>query len=325
MSNLLASALGHYPNHLGVAKGSSFSSITGNAAVVAVLSAILGFASAYVIYQIQRRREPRKQLSWELHSEEAQLEVSSEIKERVGVLYRDTRVQNLTAVTCAVSNTGNRAVKNEQVRFNFGDQTQVLEHSLYPTPEPELGVVKVDDHGLTSLDFVYRIGQLEVDEQVRFLFVLSSQNPITSPAPHAKNDEGDVQFIRRGTERIVADQEHLRPFFVTLFAFLVVPLILSPLSDAFGFDFGGAVLAVVRIILLIPLLPHLAPVARLAEQLVVHYLSPDNTRDTTGNSVFGGEFNGAVLQGRDFSNVTFSPPVQIPKAGETAGDAGGSV
>jgi hypothetical protein len=310
MKSLFIDALGNY-SQLNLAKGSSSTSITGGA-IVAVLSAILGFVSAYAISQIQRRREPRKQLSWELQTEEVQLEVSSEIKERVGVLYRDTRVQNLTAVACQVSNTGNRVVKNEQVRFNFGDQAQVLEHSLYPPPEPELDAAQIDDHGLTDLDFVYRIGQLEIGQQVRFLFVLAGPNPIVSPAPHAKNEEGDVQFIRRGTERIVADQEHLRPFFVTLFAFLVVPLIISPLSGEFGFDFGGAILAAVRVVLLIPLLPHIAPIARLAQQLVVHYLSVDKGASRADNGIFGGEFNGPVIQGRNMSDFKFSPPEQPP-------------
>jgi hypothetical protein len=81
----------------------------------------------------------------------------------------------------AIANTDNRVVKNEQVRFNFGDRAQVLEHSLYPTPEPELGVVQVHDSGLTSLDYVYRIEQLEVGDQVGFLFVLSSQTPSILP------------------------------------------------------------------------------------------------------------------------------------------------
>ena len=317
MSNLLTSVVGRYSNHLDAAKGSSFSSVIENPAVVAILAAILGFVSAYAIYQIQRRREPRKQLSWELHSREAQLEVSSEIKERVSVLYRDIRVQNLTAVICVVANTGNRVVKNEQVRFNFGDRAQVLEHSLYPAPEPELGVVQVYDPGLTSLDYVYRIGQLEVDDQVRFLFVLSSQNPIDPPAPHAKNEEGDVKFIRRGTERIVADQEHLRPFFIALFAFLVVPLIVSPLTGESGY-FGGAVLAAVRAILLVPLLPHLIPVARLTQQLVVHYLSSDSMQGETDNSISGGEFNGPVIQGGRLGQLTIGPPAQIPEADKTA-------
>ena len=150
--------------------------------------------------------------------------------------------QNLTAITCVVSNTGNRVVKNEQIRFNFGDQVEVLEHSADPKPEPELGVSQIQDHGLGTSDFLYRIGQLEIGEQVRFLFVLASHNPIMPTTPHAKNDEGDVQFVRRGAERIVADQEHLRPFLIALAAFIFVPLILNPIFVLFDYPINKVAL-----------------------------------------------------------------------------------
>jgi hypothetical protein len=321
MSELLASALENYSFHLNLASNSSSSSIGGDA-IIAVLAAILGFVSAYAINQIQRRQEPRKQLSWELHSEQAQLQVSSEIEERVSVLYRDTRVKNLTAVSCTILNTGNRSVKNEQIRFNFGDRTNALEHSLYPPPEPELGAVQVDNHGLTDRDFVYRIGQLEVGEQVGFLFVLASQDPIVSPAPpHATNEEGDVKFIRRGIERIVADQEHLRPFLLALFAFIVIPLTISPLinvlNEDISFSVGGTVLFLVRLLLLVPILLHLVPVARLTVQIVGHYLSPDNAERALGNEILGGSFHGPVLLGRDFADIKFPPPDQTSGEGET--------
>ena len=325
VNNLIIETTGKFAYHLNLADSGSSSSIA-EEAIIAVLAAILGFASAYALYQIQRRNESHKQLSWEIQTVEAQLEVSSEIKERVSVLYRETKVENLTAVKYVFSNTGNRALKKEQIRFNFGDQVQVLEHSLFPKPEPELGVVQVNDHGLTSLDYVYRIGLLEVGQQVKFLFVLASHNPITSLKPHATSEEGDVKFIRQGTERTVADQEHVKPFLLALFAFLVVPLVLpvvlSPLNnDEFSFNFQAVALAVARIALLIPLLPHLAPVARLTQQLVAHYLSvTSGTEVETENTVGGGQFYGPVLQGRGFSHITFAPPVEATEPDEPTGE-----
>jgi hypothetical protein len=317
MYQLVSSALGSYSHHLYLAKGSSSSTIGGDA-IIAVLAAVLGFASAYAINQIQRRQEPRKQLSWALQTEHAQLQVSTEIEKRVSVLYRDTRVKNLTAATYVISNTGNRAVMNERIRFNFGDQADVLEHSPYPAPEPELRVVQVDDHGLSNLDFVYSVGQLEVGEQVKFLFVLQSLHSITPPGPHATNPDGNVPFIRRGTERTVADQEHLRPFFIGLLAFIALPLILGPILATFIYPFDDAALTALRLILLIPLLPHVIPVARLAEQLVVHYLSPDRSTRSATNAIYGGEFTGPVLQADRFSDVSFSLPEQSPAEDDTA-------
>jgi Tetratricopeptide repeat len=101
----------------------------------------------------------------------------------------------------------------------------------------------------------------------------------------------------------VADQEHLRPFLLALFAFIVIPLVISPLNDVLnediGLSFGGAVLFLVRLLLLIPILPHLVPVARLTVQIVGHYLSPDKAGRGLGNEILGGTFHGPVLQGRD--------------------------
>lgn len=235
--------------------------------LLALLGSIFGFVSSYALEQIKRRREPRKQLSWEMKTDYSQVDINAEIKEKVRILYGDTPVENLYVTSCILSNTGNRVIKNQTIRFKLAQDVAILEHYLDPEPEREIGVSKVSDPDLTEREKMYRIDHLERSQQVRFVFVLAGRE-IKPPTLHPKNEEGDVQFVKREVARVTEDQEHVRPFTMALFFFLVIPVILSSLPTDLAF--GGSLIFVIRVLLFIPLIPHIVPVARIVERLIAH-------------------------------------------------------
>ena len=253
--------------YLGASNQGFADSVTGKVSFL-VLTAIIGFVSAYVLEQVKRRREPHKQISWDMDIERGLVAVSPSVKERVQVLYRNSPTDNLHAVRFRASNTGNQLIKDQYIRFEFGSRTTILDEGLDPSPPRELGVEQARMPDLPDNETRYVIKHLERGQEVNFLFVVAGQDA-GQPVPYPYNEEGNVDFTPRDVARVTEDIEHVRPFVFWLFLFLVVPPVFSSVgSGDLFYLFGDAFMALLRIVLLIPLLLHLRPVARLAQRCV---------------------------------------------------------
>jgi hypothetical protein len=237
----------------------------GSKILVAVIGAALGFASALALDYLKARREPHKQLSWSATTEKGLVSVGPAIREKVTVYYEGARVDELVAVQCHITNTGNRVVKNTRLRFHFADTASILEAGLDPRPEPELGVEEVLQHPTQLNERSYSIGHIERRQTVHFRFVASGSQA-EKWTIHPFHDDGDLEFQTRDAAQERADREHLVPFIVTAVLLVFVP----PILDTAGLIPLLPNLA--RLVLLGFLLPHVTPIARLLDTLIARYL-----------------------------------------------------
>jgi hypothetical protein len=249
--------------------------------LLAILGAVLGLATGLLLERIKARREPKRQLSWDASVDRATISVQEGVQEKVKVLYAGTIVDELVLLKVRVTNTGNRVVKNTQLRFVFDFSTRVLESFHDPEPDEEMGVVETSAEGTTDRRF--RIGHLERDQAVAFQFVLTGPRAAEDWKIRSFNQEGDVVFQRRDVAKERADQEHLRPFLLLAFLLLTLP----PVASRYIEDQVFA--AMLGTVILFFMAPHLVPVIRIAESLVARAASSSSRRPATPTvNVWGG-------------------------------------
>lgn len=233
--------------------------------------AILGFALNYALERIKRRREPTQQLSWDLSSERGLSDVRQDLQDHLRITYKETPVENLSLIHCRVANTGNRTVKNQQVRFAFPRDARVLEATADPKLPREIGLVRDNGREEGPWECCFTIAHLDPSGEATIDLVATGA--ASSPAVVGHNEAGDVQFQRRDLARAREDREHVVPFMV--FAFLLASLPGAVRSVAFPFyaPVTATVGALVQLSLIMALLPHVLPVARVVRLLIDQFLT----------------------------------------------------
>lgn len=249
---------------------------------LSAVSAFFGFACSYALGRIGARRDPRKEISWEAVLDRGVLAVGPEIRENVNIHYKGENVKDLAALTFRITNTGNRVVKNEEVRFAFSSGSRILDAYFEPTPEPELRAAFVDSSSEAALERKISIGHLEATQEVTARLIVAGQGDPEYKV-HGFNEEGDVKFQRRDASRINQEQDHVVPFIVTLIFLIVLPPILE---SFFGLtvlsEFSNVLTNVIRLILFIFIAPHILPVARLVRRITTRWLvSPEPATSVT--------------------------------------------
>lgn len=236
---------------------------------LALIGGVIGFLASYFLDRIKAHREPRRRISWDATTQRALIEVSPGIRSKVRVLYEESEVTKLTHLRCTVVNSGNRVIKDHQVRFPMPNGARLLEEYLDPPPDPELGVELL---GKDTIDGAtqcrYHIAHLERNESITFNFVTAG-GEFRDWRPRSFNKEGDVEFQRRDASFDKEDQEHVPPFLLISFLAVAVPGALQSLN--FGTS-TNLLLFTIRAAFLTGLLPHVRPVIRVIDRLITHYL-----------------------------------------------------
>ncbi|GAB2858888.1 hypothetical protein GCM10027200_69070 [Lentzea nigeriaca] len=267
----------------------------------AVAGALLGFLSNFALDRIKARREPTKRLSWDASVRRALIDVSDEIKSKVRFFYEGTQVTALTHVRCTVTNTSNQVVRDQELRFPFPDKVTVLEHYLDPVPEQELGVAPIAKSPEGHVR--YRIGHLERNEAVVFNLVTAG-GELGEWKPYFHNPAGDVDHQRRDVIGLKQDQDHLFPFFLILLLLLTVPSAIDLIRFGYLSDLAASA---ARVGLLLAIVPHVRPLVRIAERLIIRTKEPTQE----GTNVMSGHIHGNVLMaGRVDGGVNFDPERQ---------------
>lgn len=247
-----------------VATNSVFSKETWEKIAIAVLSAVLAFIGSYLLSQIQRRSQPRKQLSYDTDVRKGLVTVQEEVKEKVKVLYSGQEITDLYYVACNIENTGTTVIKKEQIRFEFPADANILDHFFDPKVQPEFGVEPVTNGGLNHFERKFAIAHLEKNQKVGFRFILTS-GEMPQVKLHPFNDEGDVEFIPRAVSVVADERFHIRSFAALFIMFTVLP----PIFSGIPFGLGTFVASIVQLAIFFSMLPHIKPFAKTITELIV--------------------------------------------------------
>jgi len=243
-------------------------------AIIAVVAGVLGFLGNYFVDAIKKRREPRKELSFELQVTDPLIDVSSQVADKVNVQYGPTVVKNLYYVVFNVENTGNRVVKEEFVRFQFDEKSQILEPFFDPKPDQELDVAEVESEGSAMNEKRYRIGHLESGAKVGIRFVLNhSQKPTVTVVPF--NKEGDVAFLPRSQKKAADDRQRIIRFTWLAFLWGTLPYLVS-IAAIFPEDTRSLFSGFLRLTVFVMLLPSIGPVAKVIADAILARRTPNS-------------------------------------------------
>jgi hypothetical protein len=239
-----------------------------NDLTVAVVAAILGFVGGYILQEVQRRREPRKRVTYELSTRTVLPEKRDRQASDVQVLYKGQPAKQVLFATCEVRNTGNTVVKGQLLRFAFGSSARVLEGKAEPEPPREWGVRTLTAVPGAPSEIQFEIGQLEKRQAVTFEFVVTDSSPEdVQLIPH--NPAGDVEVLSRNAARASDDTKLVSAFVVRLLLFMILPGILRGMFTSSNGPPRETSIALLRLALAAYVVPVVMPFARvLAEALV---------------------------------------------------------
>lgn len=98
----------------------------------AAIGATLAFLFSFLLSQITERRKPRKQLSYDIKVENGLVKVDQNIEEKIKVLYDNKEIKNLFHVICDIKNSGKKMIKDEFIRFEFAEGTEIIDFYYDP-------------------------------------------------------------------------------------------------------------------------------------------------------------------------------------------------
>lgn len=229
----------------------------------AFLTLIVTIISNYVNERRKLKFKVRKQLSYEISTKKDLVEGEKEIKDKVKVLYNNKIIENLYYVACDIENSGNTVIKNQYIRFEFPQDTKIIDPFFDPVPEPEIGLQEEKNPELNTYELKYKIGHLECGQRVGYRFILTSENPVVAPKLHPFNEEGDVILVSKSRSKSYEEKNDIVNF-ITLYLYM---LILPSAFLIFG-SVGDFAANLIRLIILIYIYPFIKPFAKAIGELI---------------------------------------------------------
>lgn len=221
--------------------------------IIAVLSAVLSLISGFILLQARRRR---KRLAYDLVQRDA-LGVDEVISKDIQVTYKNKPAADITFFSCELRNIGDFVVKDESLRFDFGEGAVVLDAYIDPTPPREYGAGEVDASDLSAHEKKFQVGHLEKGHQVKFNFVVTGRPSAIRLYPY--NKEGDVEVLPRAVSGLQDDRASLQRFLMLLVLSTIVPPVFYRLPFLIG-DLAGPLVYLLFALAMLPLLPAAAKV-----------------------------------------------------------------
>jgi hypothetical protein len=241
---------------------------------VAVLSAVLAFLSGYALAKVSKKKGSGKELSYNLSITNGVVQVDKDVKERVKILYNNELIDNLYNVEFELENTGDTVVKSQEIRFEFPEDTRILDFSFDPTPEPEMGATKIETGaGLKLHERKCRISQIERGQKVGVQFAVTNKSDIQEVKIHPFNELGDVEFLPREIAKQMSDKEQVKKFLIYSILYLLIPTIF----DSFSVLYGEIMAGVARLFILFNLFKLIAPFSEVIADIITHFASDMDT------------------------------------------------
>lgn len=241
---------------------------------IALVSAFLSFLGSFGVYQIKQRKEPRKQLSYDLKITKGLVSVQESVKDKVTILYDGQNTANIFLVSCDLVNDGNTVIKNQYVRFEFTKEAEVIDFYFDPKPEKEFGVKESQEDNLETYEKRFRISHLEKNQQIGFNFVLTGQKDVNVKL-HPFNEEGNVKFIPSSISKVEDDKLLVYKFIAYSLMYLLFPPVFNLVSSSVT----NIAVNLTRIAILFALFPTIKPFAKLMANVLIR-LSYDKSIET---------------------------------------------
>lgn len=198
-----------------------------NGIIIAVVSGIIGFLASLFIERIKKKSEPRKQISYSKILKSGIIgNIEKDIESKIGILYNGKPAQNMFYALFDIENTGNQQIKNQEIRFEFSDNSEILDIFFCPKKiEPEIDLKEVTQANLGKHEKKYKIGAMKPKEKLGFRFIIQgSKDQSLDFNYHAKNDD-DVSFIKVEDRKSLDEIEQVKSFLVNcLIASVLFPL-----------------------------------------------------------------------------------------------------
>jgi hypothetical protein len=259
-----------------------------NGVIVAVVSGIIGFLASFIIERIKKKNEPRKQISYSTVVKSGIVgKIEKDIEGKIGILYNGKPAQNMFYALFDIENTGNQQVKNQEIRFEFTDDSEILDVFHSPQKiEPEMELKELFDSNLGNKQKKFRIGVIKPKEKLGFRFIIQgSKNESLDFKYHPKNDD-DVGFVKVEDKKVADDIEQVRSFLMNcLIAFVVLPLIQQSVTFELSMVFSSSSLAVFVVFILPNLEGFIKSVVNLVSKQQSDILSENIGLVVTGGSV----------------------------------------
>jgi hypothetical protein len=223
---------------------------------IAIVSAILGFLASVAVESIKKRSEPRKQISYTKDIKSGIVgSIEEDIESKVSILYDGKPAKNMFCVLFDIENTGNRQVKNQEIRFEFIESIEILDSFFEPQKiPPEMDFEEIKISNLSENEKKYRIGTIKPQEKLGFRFIVqTSENKIATLKHYTKSDE-DVSFIAREAKKVADDIDQVKAFLSLLLTFFVLLPLLQNLWSRNMFiyhafrELGGLVISLIALV-----------------------------------------------------------------------------
>jgi hypothetical protein len=199
-----------------------------NGIIVAFVSGIIGFLVSFFIERLKKKSEPRKQISFSKVLKSGIIgNIEKDIENKIGIVYNGKPAQNMFYALFDIENTGNQQIKNQEIRFEFSDDSEILDTFFSPKKiEPEIELKELPQANLGKHEKKYSIGVIKPGEKLGFRFIVQgSKDKSLDFNYHTKNDE-DVGFIKVEDRKSLDDIEQVKFFLVNcLIASVLFPLL----------------------------------------------------------------------------------------------------
>lgn len=235
---------------------------------IIIITAIISFLSSYVLARKKQRREPKKQLSYDAVINKGLVEIAKDIRSKIKILYNEVEIESLFNTICNIKNTGNTVIKDQYIRFEFSQGTNIIEFFFDPIPEREIGVEEIKEDVLNKNEKRFLIKHLEKEQQVNFRFILTNNQNIKLSL-HPFNEMGDVDFIPRAIGKIADEKFYVARFLMLYLVFLIVPRVLYIIP----FGFGDIAAGLSRLAILFFILPNIKPFIEVISEIIFQLYS----------------------------------------------------
>jgi hypothetical protein len=132
-----------------------------------------------------------------------------------------------------IENTGNLQIKNQEIRFEFTDDSEILDVFYCPQKvEPEMELKDLSEDNLGKHERKFRIGVIKPKEKLGFRFIIQGSINESLDFKHYTKNDDDIGFIKVEDKKITDDIEQVKYFLMNcLITFVLIPLMKEIFRD----------------------------------------------------------------------------------------------